>query len=675
MMGFTNTKYNKSGFNWLLLLLVTSVLTGCGGKITVSYSKLKAGSFNSDFLSAISSQISASSNIIVNGDDTLSLDNTAGSDNKLTLIPGINLSNLVAYWTLDGTTDALIANGSSFTDHSGNLNHMISFDTDTSMFNRLAKSAQGIEFDGVQDRLTAPNSATLNITGTQLSMMLWMKMPTGFVDNDSGLLCKGDMITNTQQQYFFSTDGSDNFSFRIHTADGNFEMRNVGTFDRDEWAHIAGTYDGANMLFYLNGKKVATMAATGSIVASNSVTYIGTRCDLTLNREFQGVIDDVSVWSRVLDESEILKIFKTQNHLRGEFTSKVHDSIESKNWTILEFETESPTAKALPANRASETDYESDNISMVGVIQQFNFDEVALSTSFSDTSTLSNNGSCGTCPTSGGSGLINNALSFNGTDQFVEVAHGNQFETDEGTIVMWIYPEDMLITDEQSFLSKDSLGFDNGGHFNFETFSSYRLSFRVQSTTAHHIATSSTFTVLSNEWQQVVGSFGPAGVKLYHNGSVVATDPYTGGLDSASSGGLGGNMEPFAIGAGTFLSDDLLVTPLDKFYRGKIDELSFWPQQLTDPEVQTLFKRGSRKTKIKIRTCTLADCSDDPPFVGPDGTSNTYFSEHLNSSTGLPSIDISGVLTPSRYIQYQTILETLDQNDTFKIKSVSIFGD
>ena len=66
---------------------------------------------------------------------------------------------------------------------------------------------------------------------------------------------------------------------------------------------------------------------------------------------------------------------------------------------------------------------------------------------------------------------------------------------------------------------------------------------------------------------------------------------------------------------------------------------------------------------FQVKTCSLSNCSDGN-FVGPDNTSNTYFSSNFNNLTGLN--------LNSRYFQYKVYLSREDLNIAPQLFNVSI---
>ncbi len=69
------------------------------------------------------------------------------------------------------------------------------------------------------------------------------------------------------------------------------------------WTHIAATYDGANLRFYVNGALVGTKAQTGAIPVSTGPLWIGN--NTVYNEPYGGLIDEVRIYNRALSATEI----------------------------------------------------------------------------------------------------------------------------------------------------------------------------------------------------------------------------------------------------------------------------------------------------------------------------------------------------------------------------------
>ena len=70
------------------------------------------------------------------------------------------------------------------------------------------------------------------------------------------------------------------------------------------WSHLAVTYDGANLRFYVNGTQASTQARTGSIATSTGPLRIGGNASWA-SEFLTGRIDEVRVYNRALTAAQI----------------------------------------------------------------------------------------------------------------------------------------------------------------------------------------------------------------------------------------------------------------------------------------------------------------------------------------------------------------------------------
>lgn len=89
------------------------------------------------------------------------------------------------------------------------------------------------------------------------------------------------------------------------------------------WIHIAVTYDGTDLRYYINGVLKDTVADGGTVNTVNTIMAIGARGSLaTAINFFDGLIDDVRVWNDVRTANEILvnmdtELVGTEANLQG----------------------------------------------------------------------------------------------------------------------------------------------------------------------------------------------------------------------------------------------------------------------------------------------------------------------------------------------------------------------
>lgn len=181
------------------------------------------------------------------------------------------------------------------------------------------------------------------------------------------------------------------------------------------------------------------------------------------------------------------------------------------------------------------------------------------------------------------------ALSFDGVDDYVEVPHEPGMLLDEGTVVMWFQVADVTV--QRGLFSKDSSGYDTGGHLSIYTTAAVdtelaTVEARLQSIEVSNYATSAA-TIAPNTWHHLAFAFGPDGMRLRVDTELVSTNAYAGGLGPSSGGS--GNIEPIVIGVLNQVSDDQATTPISSPLYGKIRDVQLYNRALSAAEIADLY--------------------------------------------------------------------------------------
>ncbi len=93
--------------------------------------------------------------------------------------------------------------------------------------------------------------------------------------------------------------------FWIGTSVGVQYVENPCVLADEETYHIAGTYDGDSLRFYLNGLKVNAVAHTGTLAQNGIQTALGNWSN-TLNDQYMGYLDEVRIWGVARTQEEIM---------------------------------------------------------------------------------------------------------------------------------------------------------------------------------------------------------------------------------------------------------------------------------------------------------------------------------------------------------------------------------
>lgn len=199
----------------------------------------------------------------------------------------------LGYWRMDKPAGTTVAYDDTSSDADGTLTNM---DVDTCRVQ--GKFGRAIQFDGTDDYLNIPNNASLNITTNALSISAWIYTTT---TNDQTIINKwGDGASS--QAYSLEISGG-KATFKIYTT-AEKTVQSSSAIPTDQWVHVAGIYDAAEMRIYENRVlKGTTPSVTGNIQTNVGVVRFGARTDNTTAR-FQGKMDEVRIYNYARTEGE-----------------------------------------------------------------------------------------------------------------------------------------------------------------------------------------------------------------------------------------------------------------------------------------------------------------------------------------------------------------------------------
>jgi len=208
-------------------------------------------------------------------------------------------ADLAGYWRFDDGSGAVAFDSSS----NGNDG---TFNGDPQWVD--GRFAGALEFDGSGDFIDCGNDSSLMISGA-VTMTAWIELGAQGIDHKIGGNQDG-----ANGGYKMSMYNTDRIEFEIRTP-GNAAVlnRNVAggtTLDVGVWYHVAGVYsqEDGYIRTYVNGVLDRELATTDELGASPGNFYIGCEPYNTGAYHFNGVMDDLRLYSRALREPEILGV-------------------------------------------------------------------------------------------------------------------------------------------------------------------------------------------------------------------------------------------------------------------------------------------------------------------------------------------------------------------------------
>ena len=160
------------------------------------------------------------------------------------------------------------------------------------------KYVGGLRLDGVDDRVSVPNNGVYD--GEQFTVAMWMN--GGRYQVGDGFLAVG----GNAGLWRLDSGTGDSVRFQIDLNDGQppRSWQSAGGLSKDQWHHVAVSYDGRTLRFHIDGGLDAEHVADLNIDANDGPLVIGAARD----RHFQGVLDDVRFYNRPLSDLEIASL-------------------------------------------------------------------------------------------------------------------------------------------------------------------------------------------------------------------------------------------------------------------------------------------------------------------------------------------------------------------------------
>lgn len=196
-------------------------------------------------------------------------------------------------------------------DSSGNGNNGI-LSGATLTTDRFGRANKAYSFNGTSDYIEIPSS--ISLSSDTISWSFWMK--TDYVTTGGGFNINPAIIAKTAAGSFsqscqgatlIETDGYLGTQVKMCTPD--YVKLGTTTISDNQWKHIVLTLlPNSNFKVYINGVKQYTVSISSFQFAANSPIRIGRTTD-TYWRAYKGAFDDLAIYNRILDSTEVLSLY------------------------------------------------------------------------------------------------------------------------------------------------------------------------------------------------------------------------------------------------------------------------------------------------------------------------------------------------------------------------------
>ena len=441
--------------------------------------------------------------------------------------------NLPSYLPKDGLVGWWPFNGNA-NDESGNGNHGIVNGT-TLTSDRLGNSNSAYSFDGISNYIVVKNITT-NLESFTLSGWFASNSFKGSaffqVGEDSGHGDCGGLAIG-QGNGDFGSNG--NQLIGINSCK-NWIGTNVIIPEVQKWNHIVIVKDSLNLKYFFNGKLIYS----NQIFEPNkmpSTIFFGTRF-FDANCAFDGILDDISYYSRSLNEAEIQALYTT-----------------------------TPISENLPSYLPKD-----------GLVGWWPFNGNA-----NDESGNGNHGNInGAALTLDRNGHENKAYNFDGISSFIEVKHSKSLIFEKNfSIYTWVKINDYSKNENQYWKRRTIVGKPRSQQgTGIELFSvngeSSTFGGGIRNSYPDGAGVTSLDSLTLNKWELLILTYNGEKIKLYKNGNLIGETLTNLGLDPSTSSLFFGKEFYGEVSE-------------SRSFKGQIDDIAIFNRALTEKEIQALY--------------------------------------------------------------------------------------
>jgi len=216
--------------------------------------------------------------------------------------------DLLGRWVFQGE----LVKGSSVKDLAGSLDGRIA----GTIKRARVDDVEALATDGTSNTvLVTDDHNTAKLPETEITAEAWVRVDRpltwgGIVGamQDNGSYERGWILGYNNSRYSLAVCGKEGPGRLTYlAADADFQPR--------AWAHVVGTYDGAEMKLYVDGRLRATSAEQKGPINYPPKTFyeIGAYHDQDENFRLAGMIHEVRVYRRVLSAEEVQKHYETKH--------------------------------------------------------------------------------------------------------------------------------------------------------------------------------------------------------------------------------------------------------------------------------------------------------------------------------------------------------------------------
>ena len=546
---------------------------------------------------------------------------------------------VVADWHFDE------GSGNYSFDETGNNNTISIADNENDQWTS-GKYGQGLEFDGSDDFASINNTQSFSPSFT---VEAWIN-PKQYYGYHNDIVSKRDSELWTLTVGGPSMDAQYQNKLMLLRG-GDPIIYSLDDIPLDSWTFVTLTFDDASdsVALYVNGSDSSNSSTTSySFNQLEGNLTIGMASQATGGYYFNGTIDEVKIYSRVLSADEVLchygnncsayGLWNETEILGGGLHYYTARSSEGQNYTSSSLLLPLNVSKAKPSLTLSNNTASVNTSSLVGY---WKFDEGSGNTTY-DKSGYDNTGTLQNSDNDEWvSGRFGSAIEFDGSNDYVSLSNlTGMDEISAFTVSLWV----KLNTEDHGYIAR-IITINNESNYEAFRIFQYRPSNPEYNVTGavrfNDGSIDNGLNLITNDnrdWNLISISYDGSNVRYYSNAELIDTNP--------------------AAGKNVSLTFITMGTEGSSYYNGTIDDVMIFNRSLTADEIKELYESSvtyGTQTNFSISESNTGD--DDVYYdfyrngtVAADwhfdeGSGNYTFDETGNNNTGTLQNSTYGVPT------------------------------
>lgn len=191
-----------------------------------------------------------------------------------------------------------------------------------------------LAFDGADDYV---NAGAWDVAGTALTICAWVRLDSGYTDNDARLVSKavGSVEQDHTWMLSMTTVGADRRLRARLKAGGSTTtlIASGGTLSLDTWHHAAMTYDGGTLRLFRDGVEAGSTPKSGELTAGPAVEiWLGANPPNAYS-PLLGALDDVRIYNVALDASAIQAVMNETPAAAQPVLQRI-ERTDPQDWTL-----------------------------------------------------------------------------------------------------------------------------------------------------------------------------------------------------------------------------------------------------------------------------------------------------------------------------------------------------